>query len=781
MVRVIDYTEQGEVQLRVLVAMQYDKTTLAHVADQWKDKGLFSTSEANFIGRTCVKFFNRFGEAPKGELLTLVAQKLENGDGDQSRARLVDRLLFTMEEKNNQQPCDNSPYLIDLANKHFQTTLIRKTAEAAIANLANGDIDKAHAKMEEYGKVDIGQRPGIDMFIDEEPVRKIFRYELHDSLISFPGALGQFYGRSLHRGAFVNYLAEEKTGKSFMLMDLTYRAVCQRRKTAFFGVGDMTEDEMVERFVTRAAERPLTAKTIHLPNTIKTRTGDKPLVTTKATAFNKAMSEEEAIRCYHDVMRNKVKSKDPYCRLYFYPNDTCTVKTIASELEALQRRGFVADVCIAEGQRVLTNRGLVPIEEVRRSDRLWDGVDWVNHDGLVCKGVKDVITYAGLTATPEHLVWTEVGWRTLESCRDLRLRVPATGFDGQEIRLGQGGFVRCSREKGEIQIREGDASEVRVCPLCRVRRGEVVSVGQFNEWYRQGLSKLHAAETVSEMAVPKVRGCETAMHQSSQQVVEILRRERDRVSVPFRYGGMPLDHPRTWGVGTGQGIGSNRQRWTLRAGEPSVVNSRAEQFTHQSARGHAEDAQVPDAVPSCSICGRRDDSYVRSRNDPRTDRGKVGRMERQRTARVWDLLNAGPLHRFTVQGVLVHNCVVDYMDILATPAGYQNSPRDGINANWKQMRSLSQKYSVLVVTATQAKATPYEKTRMTKGHFADDKRKRGHVTGEVGIILHDNEKEDWQLFSLNWTGRRSERTNSSRCVWLASCLDIANPAVLSSF
>lgn len=51
------------------------------------------------------------------------------------------------------------------------------------------------------------------------------------------------------------------------------------------------------------------------------------------------------------------------------------------------------------GQLVLTDQGCVPIEQVTPDMKLWDGVGWVHHDGVVCNGTKEVLTYAGLTAT----------------------------------------------------------------------------------------------------------------------------------------------------------------------------------------------------------------------------------------------------------------------------------------------------------------------------------------------------------------------------------------------
>ena len=66
--------------------------------------------------------------------------------------------------------------------------------------------------------------------------------------------------------------------------------------------------------------------------------------------------------------------------------------------------------CLAEGTPVLvrTVEGEIyekPIEEVLISDMVFDGNNWVHHEGVVYSGEKDVITWDGITATPEHMVF----------------------------------------------------------------------------------------------------------------------------------------------------------------------------------------------------------------------------------------------------------------------------------------------------------------------------------------------------------------------------------------
>jgi DNA polymerase len=68
--------------------------------------------------------------------------------------------------------------------------------------------------------------------------------------------------------------------------------------------------------------------------------------------------------------------------------------------------------CIAEGSLVRVKRsdGLVtdiPIETVLLSDKVWDGDNWVAHEGLVFQGDKDVIEWDSVVATADHVVWTD--------------------------------------------------------------------------------------------------------------------------------------------------------------------------------------------------------------------------------------------------------------------------------------------------------------------------------------------------------------------------------------
>lgn len=66
--------------------------------------------------------------------------------------------------------------------------------------------------------------------------------------------------------------------------------------------------------------------------------------------------------------------------------------------------------CIAEGTPVLCKRGWVPIEQVTENDKLWDGENWVCHQGLVPKGYKETLNLCGSWLTPDHKVLCGTEW-----------------------------------------------------------------------------------------------------------------------------------------------------------------------------------------------------------------------------------------------------------------------------------------------------------------------------------------------------------------------------------
>jgi hypothetical protein len=90
----------------------------------------------------------------------------------------------------------------------------------------------------------------------------------------------------------------------------------------------------------------------------------------------------------------------------------------------------VGKVCLAGDTLLLTQNGIKRLGDVLASDKLWDGVEWVTHEGVVDNGVRPVVNVAGIEVTPDHLMLTGATWtpaRQLASSESTLCLALATG------------------------------------------------------------------------------------------------------------------------------------------------------------------------------------------------------------------------------------------------------------------------------------------------------------------------------------------------------------------
>jgi replicative DNA helicase len=121
--------------------------------------------------------------------------------------------------------------------------------------------------------------------------------------------------------------------------------------------------------------------------------------------------------------------------------------------------------------------------------------------------------------------------------------------------------------------------------------------------------------------------------------------------------------------------------------------------------------------------------------------------------------------------------VIDYADLLLPPNNKVDK-RFQIDDTWKQLRGLSQSRHCLVLTATQADASSYRTKILGKSNFSESKTKLGHTTGIVGINVTPAEKE-MQVRRLNWIVLRDADYNELECLYIAGCLGICRPMIMS--
>jgi len=127
------------------------------------------------------------------------------------------------------------------------------------------------------------------------------------------------------------------------------------------------------------------------------------------------------------------------------------------------------------------------------------------------------------------------------------------------------------------------------------------------------------------------------------------------------------------------------------------------------------------------------------------------------------------------EGFVPDLIVVDYADILdPDPDCKRLQSRDQHNKIWQRLRRLSQERHCLVVTATQAAASSYDRDVLKRGDFSEDKRKYAHVTAMYGLNQTDEEKKIG-IMRLNEMVVRDDEFNITRQVRLLQRLEIGRP------
>ena len=314
--------------------------------------------------------------------------------------------------------------------------------------------------------------------------------------------------------------------------------------------------------------------------------------------------------------------------------------------------------CIAEGSPVLTDQGLVPIEHVTRAMRVWDGENWVEHGGAICKGEQNTIGYDGVIATPDHKVWTQYGWKSLRSAADGQLRIAKTGRDGEAVRLGPHCFARGELESNPQRIE----NSVRSGPVRLLRASVVDQLLEHCSGAIGRMPRLQPAFAGAQMACSSAGSGEGSLHEPEQRSVHGLWRTGYRVSLPHRDRCGNLGERESWDKSR-SGNRPHRQRSALRSGESEAFNPETKPGPYTAAPDCSDDACLSLEVSGNTICGRDPSDTDRKGDDGGRDFGEVGKTLIQTKRRVWDILDAGPLHRFTVSGRLVHNCVIlDHSD-----------------------------------------------------------------------------------------------------------------------
>lgn len=297
--------------------------------------------------------------------------------------------------------------------------------------------------------------------------------------------------------------------------------------------------------------------------------------------------------------------------------------------------GKLVENCLAEGTLVLTDRGYIPIQMIKQSDLIWDGIEWVTHDGIAYQGIKTTVAVGSLHMTNNHKILTEKGW--IECGK-------AEGFNWAEVRLPDRFRTGGEQQKWENTLEMQVRMWKRGC-LCGERSKERNSL----LWLQEKAIYRREEENSWNVKAPSL-GCmafnEAALHRFESSCLQKLWRAwhncLSKMAGKFRefLGG--------YGTYLDQriGFGQNRQRERIFTRELSMDNK--ENKLQQQKNFKDFENKVLGDSPFCT-CGNdgTEANYFAVPAKPRVaDRITV--YETGLSESVYDIRNCGPRHRFTV-------------------------------------------------------------------------------------------------------------------------------------
>lgn len=322
-----------------------------------------------------------------------------------------------------------------------------------------------------------------------------------------------------------------------------------------------------------------------------------------------------------------------------------------------RQKGKVATLaCLPGSSRILTNRGLVPLRNVRISDKVWDGSRFTRHGGVVYRGRRRVMTYDGFTATPDHTVWA---W-SLGAPRPVRFedaaasgsRLVQSGSGRTPLRVGGDPDSGAPVHKG--LVRRNGADQVHGLRKRAVDELHEPEVGEV-----EGVLVLQSPPEDPQEVGPGTDRGEAAMLQPEGQAVRPLRRAGYHLRLRLGHRSRPVD--------SGEPGSLPRRARARSRGQQPRVRPRKLAVGHPGTEYGEQKVYSTGRVPPRGVAVRGEHRPAQAfrrlferRNLPSgrvgSDAQAQGLASDPAAVDVYDIRNAGPQHRYTADGVLVHNC-----------------------------------------------------------------------------------------------------------------------------
>lgn len=351
----------NQIERRLLTAMITSTDFLAQASFLLQGNlDMIESSHWKTVAGWCIDHFTKYRQAP-GKNIETTYHAWAEGQEDSPQAEAVHSLLEDLSacwEDAGQEPL-NVPFMMDQLKWLVDKKSLNKLQENMEWALSTGKPKEAWNAIANCRPTDVLADTGVDPLRDSEAWERAFA-ESSEPLIHFPGDAGKFLNRALTRDALIGIQGPEKRGKTFWCIEMVMRALSERRKTAFFQVGDLTEGQVLRRIGTYLTGRP-SLENMCGDVTVPTRVippreeGEELRVETRMKSCPRPVSEQACKRAIQKFLRAQgIHPDKPYFKLSVHANSSVSVQGVAAILARWELvDGFIPDVVVIDYADIL--------------------------------------------------------------------------------------------------------------------------------------------------------------------------------------------------------------------------------------------------------------------------------------------------------------------------------------------------------------------------------------------------------------------------------------------
>jgi DNA polymerase I-like protein with 3'-5' exonuclease and polymerase domains len=316
--------------------------------------------------------------------------------------------------------------------------------------------------------------------------------------------------------------------------------------------------------------------------------------------------------------------------------------------------------CIAAGELVDTDRGPVPIQLVSILDKVWDGCEYVSHKGVKYMGYKDVILRDCLLGTPDHKVLTKTDtWKKLEDISNGEIKRRYAPVQRKALRR-----LACHKQQmGKAFISVVSDMSVQMWSNSRCLHEQLSAKEDviMSQLFQIIWTQLQSDNRSIPRSKEQVRG-------SKKSGLPQLRWSWDNDEVQFSEDLVRLYISEfVSSVISEIRHRQDTEQWTLRGRQPQTGYPECK-FSEQTHEPTCSVSQLnSDTQPSLAFtkdrlsrllifCNRSISKAARRVYSRAYYWDALYERNAESKAHVYDIINAGPRHRFTIQGRIVSNC-----------------------------------------------------------------------------------------------------------------------------